>query len=129
MNSTLLSKAKAFLVVSGFALIFVSAVFFIRSKSTARLSIEDKVNVSTLANRICKAAGLSSCPIEWVRHGKGGGVLAGQSGKPIAALEQVRTVLPAPQWSESPGPSWVFQNDKYSVAVTPSTGAILIAPL
>jgi len=129
MNSTRLSKAKAFFVVSGFALIVVAAVFFIRSKSTARLSIEDKVNVSTLANRICKAASLSSCPIEWVRQGKGGGVLAGQSGKPIAAVEQLRTVLPAPQWSESPGPSWVFHNGKYTVAVTPSTGAILIAPL
>lgn len=93
--------------------------------TTAGLSIEDKINVPTLA----KAAGLSSCPIEWVRQGKGGGLLAGQSGKPIAALEQERTVLPAPQWSESPGPSWVFHNDKYSVAVTPSTGAILIAPL
>jgi len=129
MNSSLPSKAQAFVVVLVFALIVVAAILFIRSKSGVRLSIEDKVNVSSLANRICKSVSLATCPIEWVAKGKGGGVLAGQSGKPIASAEQVRVVLPAPQWVESSGPGWAFQNGKYSVSVTPDSGAILIAPL
>ncbi|WP_157604140.1 hypothetical protein [Rhizobacter sp. Root1221] len=128
MRSPLPSKAQSVLVLLGFALVVAAAILVIRSKSTARLSIEEKVNVSTLANRICKAASLSNCPIEWVGQSKGGGMLVGQPGKPVASVEQIRTVLAAPQWSELPGPSWVFQNGKYSVAVTPSTGAIVIAP-
>jgi hypothetical protein len=129
MNSSAPSRTQLLLVGFGFSLVVVAAILFIRSKSTVRLSIEDKVNVSSLANRICKSASLSSCPIEWVAHGKGAAMLVGQSGKPVASPEQVRVALPPPQWAESPGPDWSFQNGKYSVSVSPSSGAILVAPL
>ena len=59
---------------------------------------------------------------------KGGAAIAGQVGRPIASREQLRGVLPAPQWRESADEATVFRNGKYAVSIEAATGVILIAP-
>ena len=130
MKAVSKSTAVSLLVFSVFALGIVAAISFTKSRTTHHMSIEDKVIISGFANRICKSAGLSSCPIEWGGKDKGFAKLPALAGKPIASLEQVRSVLSAPQWSESASQNaWSFSSGKYAVAVVPGSGEIVFTPL
>lgn len=122
------SKPRALVALIVLALVVVAAILALRAKPGATLSIEDKVNLSAIANRICKAAAVDACPIAWSSEGKGGALLAAQAGRPIASRERLRGVLPAPQWRESQDDAGAFQNGKYVVSIDAATGAILIAP-
>ncbi|MBO9685580.1 hypothetical protein [Roseateles chitosanitabidus] len=122
------AKPRALVALIVLALGVVAAIVFLRAKPGATLSIEDKVNLSAVAHRICKAAAVDTCPISWVSDGKGGAAIAGQVGRPIASREQLRGVLPAPQWRESADEATVFRNGKYAVSIEAATGVILIAP-
>ena len=130
MKSSVLSQARVFLVLGAFALVVFAAIWFIKSRSTARLSVEDKVNISALANRICKAAASSNCQIAWGGKEKGFGEIVGQAGRPVASREQVRGILSVQQWPEQETPSgWVFSNGKYSITYAAGSGSIVITPL
>ena len=130
MKKSPLAPARTFLAFGAFALVVVAAMAFIKSQSTHRLSIEDKANISALANRICKSASANNCPIEWGGNDKGFAKLLARTGKPVVSLEQVRGVLNAPPWVESTTrDGWSLDNGKYSVTVVPSSGDIVILPL
>ena len=130
MKAVSKSTAVALLVIGVFALGVVAAISFTKSRTTHHMSIEDKVIISGFANRICKSANLSNCPIEWGGKDKGFAKLPALASKPIASLEQVRRVLSAPQWSESASQNgWSFSSGKYSVALVPGSSEIVFTPL
>lgn len=123
---------RALLMSGAIVLVLVAALLLVNRRGAYRFSIEEKVNISALANRICKAAAAASCPIEWGGTQQGFGTLAKRGTNPVATLEQIRSALASsmPKWSEAvTSDSHVFTNGRYSVAYSLGNGNIVITSL
>lgn len=112
----MLKRVRATVIFLPLVAAVVATVALARSKPTDRLSTEDKANISSIAQRVCKASRAERCPVDWSTHDGKTGAVVSLPGQPVASMAEVQTMLAPDKWEPTWTKSgWLLLSDRYEI--------------